>query len=132
MQLTEKENEQNTLGATECIPTRPVPLPTSRPALKATEKAIGQIVPIFDSRVGNTSLECPQHGVDVREFVSKNGWEYIKCPGTNCMIFCAKANILPYMSTLWKYAKGEMLDLWDRFACECGERPVNKDGHFPN
>ena len=62
----------------------------------------------------------------MEERTSQNGWQYLRCPGIPCMLFCGKDQGSKYMSAVRKDVHPDICDRWEKLNCYCGHYPVLK------
>ena len=71
-------------------------------------------------------MTCPYHLKTMEERTSQNGWQYLRCPGIPCMLFCGKEQGPKYMSATRKDIHPDICDRWEKMNCLCGHYPVLK------
>ena len=47
-------------------------------------------------------MTCPCHLKKMKERTSQNGWQYLRCLGIPCMLFCGKDQGPKYMAAVFK------------------------------
>ena len=69
---------------------------------------------------------CPCHQTRMEDCVSKQGWEYKKCPLIPCFLWCGKDKALDYMKAVHRDIHPDICDRWEKLNCYCGHCPVLK------
>ena len=72
---------------------------------------------------------CPFHLLRLEEKTSPNGFNYVKCPGWPCLLFCTKDEAENYMSEVYKNVHPDICDRWNTMNCLCGNTPTLRQSH---
>ena len=74
-------------------------------------------------------MMCPCHLKRLEERKSAKGWEYVRCPGQPCFLFCGKDQVQEYMSEVYKNIHPDICNSWRKINCFCGGYPALKQSH---